>query len=319
MARLDELRLMARVARMYFKRDMLQSAIAEQLGISQSTVSRLLRKSRSEGIVRISVNTPNGVHSELEEQLVDKYQLVDAVVVDTLSLDDEKNIIRDIGSAAAYYIETVIKPKDIIGISSWSSTLLALVDAMHPLNKKGGNKIVQILGGVGNPSAEKHANRLTSRFANLVNGEAVFLPAPGVVGSPETLALYYKDEYVTNTINLFDHISMALVGIGAVQPSPLLAESGNIFSEEELDTLRSHGAVGDILLHFFDEDGSPVKSFLDNRVISMRLNQLRNVERSIGVAGGQRKLKAIRAALRGKWINILITDNHTANRLINPS
>jgi DNA-binding transcriptional regulator LsrR (DeoR family) len=109
---------------------------------------------------------------------------------------------------------------------------------------------------------------------------------------------------------------MALVGIGTVQPSKLLAESGNIFSEEELDTLRRNGAIGDILLHFFDEDGIPVKSFLDNRVISMKLNQLRNVERSIGVAGGKRKLKAIRASLRGKWINILITDNHTAKELI---
>jgi len=319
MARLDELRIMARIARMYYQKDMHQSAIAKQLGLSQPTVSRLLKKSRSEGIVRISVNVPKGVYSQLEEKLVDKYQLVDAIVIDTLSFDDESNIMRDIGSAAAYYIETIIKPNDIIGISSWSSTLLALVDAMHPLNKNGENKIVQILGGIGNPSAETHANRLTSRFANLVNGEAVFLPAPGIVGSAETLALYYKDEYVANAINLFDHITLALVGIGTVQPSPLLAESGNIFSEEELDSLHRNNAVGDILLHFFDEDGTPVKSFLDNRVISMKLNQLRNVERSIGVAGGRRKFKAIRAALQGKWINILITDNHTAKRLINSS
>ena len=109
---------------------------------------------------------------------------------------------------------------------------------------------------------------------------------------------------------------VASFGIGAVEPSPLLAESGNIFSYEELETLRKGGAVGDILLHFFDENGKPTKTFLDNRVASMELQQLKNTERSIGVAGGNRKLDAIRGALIGKWLNVLITDQNTAANLL---
>lgn len=316
MSRFDEQRLMVRVAQLYYQRKMSQSIIANQLGLSQATVSRLLRKSIEEEIVRISVNIPQGVYTQLEEELINKYELLDAVVVDSQSIDNENIINRDIGSAAAYYIETILKQNDLIGISSWSSALLALVDAMHPVPIKDNIRVIQILGGVGNPSAELHANRLTTRFAKLVNGEPIFLPAPGVVGSPDILEAFYKDEYVNKAISLFDEITIALVGIGAVEPSPLLAESGNIFSYEELETLRKGGAVGDILLHFFDENGNPTKTFLDNRVASMELHQLKNTDRSIGVAGGTRKIDAIRGALIGKWINVLVTDRNTAANLV---
>jgi DNA-binding transcriptional regulator LsrR (DeoR family) len=109
---------------------------------------------------------------------------------------------------------------------------------------------------------------------------------------------------------------MALVGIGAVEPSELLAESGNIFSADELDMLAEKGAVGDILLRFFDTNGNPVDTFLNNRVMSMSLEQLSLVDKAIGVAGGMRKYEAIRGALVGKWINILITDQFTAEHLL---
>ncbi|MCB0085569.1 MAG: helix-turn-helix domain-containing protein, partial [Caldilineaceae bacterium] len=124
MTQLDELRLMARVARMYYEKDMRQSAIAKQLGLSQATISRLFNRAKEEGIVRITVNVPQGVFSELEEQIVDKFNLRDTIIVDCTH-DNEQTIQRDIGAAAAYYVESTIKPAEIIGISSWSATLLA--------------------------------------------------------------------------------------------------------------------------------------------------------------------------------------------------
>ena len=315
MAHLDELRLMTRVARMYYERGMLQSDIAKQLGLSQATISRLLNRSRDEGITRISVNVPQGVHSQMEEDLVAAYDLRDAVVVDCLS-ENEQIIQRDVGAAAAYYVELTIKPNEVIGISSWSSNLLALVDAMHQVPRKPGVQVVQILGGVGNPGAEVHAARLTSRLARLVNGQATFLPAPGIVGSQASLDVLLADPYVQEATALFDQVSLALVGIGAVEPSELLFESGNIFTNEELDVLRSSGAVGDILLHFFDNNGQPVETSLNSRVVSMTLPQLRRVDRAVGVAGGRRKYEAILGALLGGLINVLITDCHTARRLM---
>jgi DNA-binding transcriptional regulator LsrR (DeoR family) len=265
--------------------------------------------------VRISVNVPQGVFSELEEQIIAAYNLRDAIVVDCVH-EDEQMIQRDIGAAAAYYVESTIRPNEVIGLSSWSSTLLALVDAMHAVPRKNDVRVVQILGGIGNPAAEIHAARLTGRFAKLVNGSATYLPAPGVVGSEAALNVLMADQYVQEAMGLFDQVSLALVGIGAVEPSELLADSGNIFSDVELDILRGEGAVGDILLHFFDANGQPVKTPLDNRVMSMSLPQIRRADRAVGVAGGRRKQDAILAALRGKWINVLITDCFSAKRLI---
>ncbi len=318
MAHLDELRLMTRVARMYYERGMRQSEIAQQLGLSQATISRLFNRAKDEGIVRISVNVPQGVYSEMEEELIAAYDLRDAIVVDCES-ENEQIIQRDIGAAAAYYVETTIKPNEIIGISSWSSNLLALVDALHQVPRKPDVQVVQILGGVGNPGAEVHAARLTSRMARVVNGKATFLPAPGVVGSQASRDILLADPYVQEATALFNQVTMALVGIGAVEPSELLADSGNIFSNEELDILRNAGAVGDILLHFFDENGYPVETSLNNRVVSMSLPQLSQVDRAVGVAGGRRKQAAILGALRGDLINVLITDCHTAHRLMGKS
>ena len=315
MAELDELRIIARVARMYYEWDIRQAEIARQLGLSQATISRLLQRSKQQGIIRISVSVPNGVYTELEESLVKKFSLRDAIIVDCLE-DTENIILRDLGASAAYYLESAIQANEIIGISSWSSTLLAMVDALHPLPKKPGVKVVQILGGVGNPNAEVHATHLTSRLAALVKGEPIFLPAPGVVGSEAAKQVLLDDEYVGKSIALFDRVTMALVGIGAVQPSALLAESGNIFSSQEQDVLVQKRAVGDVLLRFFDHQGKPIDSELDKRVISMSLYQLRKVDRAIGIAGGSRKFAAIRGALCGGWINILITDHFTAAKLV---
>ncbi len=109
---------------------------------------------------------------------------------------------------------------------------------------------------------------------------------------------------------------IALVGIGDIEPSKLLTLSGNVFSLEEQEELRGKGAVGDILLRFFDKNGKPVKGPLSNRVVSMSLEQLTRTNRAIAVAGGPRKFKAISGALRGKWINVLVTDRRTAERLL---
>jgi DNA-binding transcriptional regulator LsrR (DeoR family) len=106
------------------------------------------------------------------------------------------------------------------------------------------------------------------------------------------------------------------LGIGSVEPSELLALSGNIFSKEELESLRSQGAVGDICLRFFDAKGSPIQTPLNDRVIGMELEQLRKVKRSVGIAGGQRKLTAIKGAVLGGYINVLITDLFIAKGLV---
>jgi DNA-binding transcriptional regulator LsrR (DeoR family) len=315
MARIDELRLITKIARLYYDQALTQPEIAAQLDLSQATVSRLLKRARDEGIVRVTVNVPLGAYPLLEEELQRKYGLKEALVVDSLAEDGEQ-LLRDIGAAAAYYLETTLRAGDLIGISSWSATLLAMVDALHPPPRLANVRVLQILGGLGNPSAKVYASRLIDRLANLVRGEAVLLPAPGIVSSPDAVPILQRDPYVRAVRDLFDQVSIALVGIGTVEPSGLLASSGNIYSPEELDLLRQAGAVGDICLRFFDHGGTSVITPLNDRVIGMALEQLRQVKRAVGIAGGQRKLAAIRGALRGGWINVLITDRATAEQLL---
>jgi len=314
LARTDELRLIAKVARMYYDRGVRQAEIAQQLDLSQATVSRLLKRAEEERIVRITVSVPHGAYTELEEALQAAYGLKEAIVVDTV--EDDEQILRDLGAAAAYYVETTLKHGEVIGISSWSSTLLAMVDAMHPLPRSSSAQVVQILGGVGNPAAEAHAAHLTRRMATLTRGEATFLPTPGITGSAEMARIYLEDPFIRPAIAQFEAVTLALVGIGTVEPSKLLTSSGNIFNTEELDLLRQHGGVGDICLRFFDQDGVPVLTPLNDRVIGMCLEQLQKIPRSVGIAGGQRKLHAIRGALAGRWINVLITDRRIAEALV---
>jgi DNA-binding transcriptional regulator LsrR (DeoR family) len=314
MARVQELRLMARVARLYHEQGLSQSAIAGRLELSQPTVSRLLKRAEAEGIVRVVVTHPAGTHPELEEGLRERYGLREAMVVETAT--GEEALLRDLGAAAAYYLETTLKKGDVVGISSWSATLLATVDAMRVLSRPTGSSVVQILGGVGSPEAEVHAAHLTRRLARLVGGEARLLPAPGVVGSPATRKVLLEDPFVREAMAQLDRVTVALVGIGALEPSRLLAASGNVFSPRELETLRRKGAVGDVCLRFFDEWGEAIHSDPEERVIGMTLEQLRHVKRTIGIAGARRKYEAILGAVRGRWVNVLITDRVTAEKLV---
>ena len=114
MARIDELRLMAKVAALYHGAGLRQVEITERLNIHQSTVSRLLQRAEREGIVRVTFSMPSGLHPELEDALQSAFGLREAVVVDAIDAEDQ--IVRDLGAAAAFYLETTLKPRDVVGI-----------------------------------------------------------------------------------------------------------------------------------------------------------------------------------------------------------
>lgn len=317
MARIDELRLITKVARLYYEQGLRQDDIVDKVGLSQSTVSRLLKRAQAERIVRISVTVPSGVHAELEEQLQSTYGLREAIVVDSDDAEStDGRVLRDIGAAAAFFVEAILKRGEVVGISSWSRALLAMMDTMPRTQHATNAQVVQILGGIGDPVKDALASALTRQFADLVRGQPRFLPAPGVVHSATNRRFFLRDKFVRETMDLFPSVTLALVGIGAVGPSKALSSSGVVFSEQELSKARERGAVGDLCLRFFDRNGRPVSTPLDKCVIGMQLEQLRKVNRCIGVAGGRGKVAAIRGALKGGLVNGLITDRATAERLV---
>ena len=311
----DQLRLMVKVARLYHEHRVLQPEIARRLHISQARVSRLLKQAVAEGIVRTTVVVPPELSSELEERLEERFGLREAVVVECLD-DSEAGMLQDLGRATAAYLEASLTGGDVVGVSSWSATLLATVEAMRRSPRVTAERVVQLFGGVGNPAAEAHAARLTQRFAELTGARPTLLLAPGIAASAQARRAYLEERFVAEATAAFDEVTLALVGIGALEPSSLLQSSGNIFPADELATLGAQGAVGDICLRFFDVEGRPVPSEFDARVIGVTLEQLRAVDRCVGVAGGERKFNAILGALRGAWINVLVTDRATAERLL---
>lgn len=315
MSRLNELRMIARVAQMYHVERQRQAAIAKHLRISQATVSRMLKKAQEEEIVRTTVVSPSGTYTELEAGLREKFDLPEAIVVEC-SEDRDGAIMARIGEAAAHFLEATLQSCEIIGVSSWSETILRMVDNIHPMKNGRARFVVQTLGGMGNPTVQIHANQLTTRLAKLTGAEAHLLSAPGVAQSREAKLVLLGDTYLRETMDLFDKITLSIVGIGAIEPSEMLVRSGNVFSSRELDEIREAGGVGDISLRFFDEDGRFVKTPLDERVIGMTLEDMSRIDRVIALAGGKAKVTAIRGALRTRVIDLLITDKFTAERLV---
>lgn len=301
---------MGRVAQLYFLEKETQSTISRRLNLSQATISRLLKRAQDEDIVRITINVPRGTFFDLESKLRETYGLAEAIVVEA-DQRSEDSVLSAIGAATAHYLETTMQDGEIIGLSSWSATLLRVVDNLGPPRAKAA-AVIQLLGGTGNPRVEKHATHLTLRMAQITGAEPHLLPAPGLSQSPEAREVLLQDPFVRDTLARFPTISLALVGIGALEPSQMIADSGNRLSPAELQELRALGAVGDMGLRFFDRKGTKVSSSCDGRIIGIDLPELARVPRVVGVAGGIRKVEAIRAAMLGGWISILVTDNHTA-------
>ena len=226
-------------------------------------------------------------------------------------------MVRDLGAATAYFLETTVKSGSIIGISSWSRSLFSMVDSLHPGSYCSGGKVVQILGGVGTVASEHQALFLAQRLASVIGANAVLLQTPALLGSPEACRVLMRDPAVREASALFDRLDLALVGIGSMEPSRLLSSSGNVFTPKEKSELSKRGAVGDICFRFFDAQGIPIKSPLMQRVIGIELADLRKARRVVGVAGGRAKEDAILGTLRGRWIDVLITDRRSAENLLN--
>jgi len=172
--------------------------------------------------------------------------------------------------------------------------------------------VVNVFGGFG-PSASKGYARVMQQLATLCNAHPVFLHGPGVVASTTLRDALRREPQVLDVVSFYDRLTVLLVGIGAL-PRPH-RDSWYVGHEDQAE-LRSKGAVGDIALHFFDAEGGPVQSSLEDRVLGISRKQLEHTPRIIAVAGGESKFEAIRAALRGRWVDSLVTDLETAQELL---
>ncbi|MDR3433491.1 MAG: sugar-binding transcriptional regulator [Rouxiella aceris] len=314
MSKQDEQRLLVKVATLYYSENKKQSEIASLLHLSQSFVSRALTRCQKEGLVKITVVQPTNIFVQLEKALEQQYGIRQAIVVDVGEDPSNAQIKHAIGSAAAHYMETRIRPEDLIGISSWSSTIRGMVDEMHPQNIRAAG-VIQLLGGVG-PNGNVQATILTQQLAAHLDCPAWLLPSQSIEHSVTERARLTNSPDVAAVVEKFAEVDIAIVGIGDLEPSQLLKNSGNYYTEDMLRLLSERGAVGDICLHYYDAAGNPVLTHDEDPVIGMELAQIRACNHVIALAGGLEKRNAIRGALQGNYIDVLITDYPTARSLL---
>jgi DNA-binding transcriptional regulator LsrR (DeoR family) len=314
---LDWDRLLVKVARLYYESDLTQARIAQRMRLSRQKVQRLLEAAKEKGVVRVVVEPLQGVHAEREKALEERFGLSEAVIVETSAYADQAVVAREIGVAAADYLLRVVRPRDHI-VLSWGGTLLGMVNALrrHPHRELRGVQVIQGLGGVVDPTRDTHSSELVRRLAHFLGGRALPLPAPGVAGSRAARNAFLRDPHVARVLEAGRQADLAFVGVGAPRQDSILVREGTIVTWGDLEALKARGAVGDFNLRYFDETGRSLTSELDDRVIGLTLEDFRRIGHVVGLAGGAAKLNAIRGALAGKRMHVLITDHMTAQRLL---
>ena len=307
-------RLLYKVSVAYYVDDLTQKEIAKRLGLSRIKVSRLLKQAREEGIVQITITPPANPHADLERALESRYGLDEAVVVAATG-EHRRSLLQALGPAAAACLVRGLQGNEVVGLT-WGRSVLAAVDAA-PSRTWPELRVVQLLGGLGQPEADVHGAELVHRLAQILGGRPRVLPAPGIVPSRLVRDALLADPQIADTLRLAARAHTALVGIGVVTaPDSVVRQAGTILTDAEISELQARGAVGDIALRFFDAHGRPIEHEINERVVGLDLEQIRRLPRVIGVAGGPQKLEAIRGALRGRLISTLVTDQHTAVQLL---
>lgn len=302
--------LKIKICRMYYLSDISKSEIANSLGISRFRVSRLIDQAWQEGIVQIKILEPISTSADLEEQLESRFNLYHAIVVQP-SDQSNQTVVTAIGRAAAERLLDLLKDGDILGIT-WGATVNEVVKSL-PAKVDVKLDVVQITGGLNQMALDINPIDLVRRVAERYDAESHILYAPAVVRDQTARQALLEDENIHKTIDMFDRVNVALSGIGSFSSftQSNLLKSGYIRTEE-YSRLKDRKAVGDVFAHIFDIKGDIIDLDLDQMIIGMNVEQLRKVHYSIGVAGGVQKSLAILGALRGHYVNILVTDHNTA-------
>lgn len=307
----DKDKLAINVAKLYYRSDYSQQKIAQELGVSRPSISRLLQYAKDKGYVNIQIVDPVEDMSHMEQRLKDKLHLKDVKIASS-TINDEEEIKKYIGITAARYLDSIIKDGDIIGVG-WGTTLYNMSQALVPKAIKG-SQVVQLEGGVSHSEWNNYAREILENFAANFDTVAQYLPLPVIFDTKETKEQVDKDRYIKRVLELGRHANIAIFSVGTVRPNALFFRLGYTGIEEQEKIQKS--SVGDICSRFFDVEGRICNRDLDDRTVGITLSELRDKEFSIMISGGEAKINAIRAALKGRYANVLITDQFTGKALL---
>jgi len=309
--------LITRVAWLYYKGKLTQAEIGEKISLSRQKVQRLLEKARDLEVVRFTLKHPQANLLGIEEEMIRRFDLRDAIIVPAHTKDTD-TLRRAYAQAGAPYLERILADakRCVLGMG-WGNTTAYFAESFEPERGRENVKIVSLIGNLMtnvsmNPyiSAERIAEKLGAPFYNIW--------APAIAHSKERAGVFRSEPWIEETLKLAEKSDIMLVSIGEVSDKASLFKMGYL-TNEELVRLTSKGAVGDILSRFFDADGNVLDDEVHDRVIGISIEVLKDSKKTvIGVAGGASKVEAIRAALNQKYVNVIVTDEWTANELLKP-
>jgi DNA-binding transcriptional regulator LsrR (DeoR family) len=300
--------LLVEVATRFYLRGQTQAVIARELGLDPSTISRHLKRAREEGIVRIEIHRPQGVHADLGRELADRFGLRRAVVV-----ADGDGTNPAVASAAADYLGTLLTNGTRLGLA-FGRLPSAVVHSL-PAGTVSNLEISLLLGGFGVARAGIQGSELARHVASLYPHSRIhYLHAPLLVDSPDIKHAMLRDGSIRAALEAAANCELALVGIGYLGEDAPLVRYGDLGAEDR-DRLIRAGAVGDICARFFRRDGQPVTE-LDDRMMAIERTDLSQIPTVVAVAAGPEKYEAIRGALRTGYMDVLVTDEMTARVIL---
>lgn len=313
----DQYRLIARVSRLYHESDLTQEQIGKKLGISRMKVNRLLTLARTAGIVQVRIVEHPESFGELSHRLLTAFELKDVCIVAApLGEDggpDEGALRSAIAAEAATWLVHWLEPNIVVGLGL-GRTMSLLHESFAPNRQI--DAVFTTLEGVGtSPNAGFAAYDVTSRLADSVGGRAKIVSAPTFVSDPSLQGPLLSEPSVAASIDVARSAGIAIQSVGTVSSGATLYLHG-MLTDDDLQQLRDAGAVGDALGHFYDDHGQHVPWWTDNTHVGLTFDELKKLPTSALVAGGAAKVPAIRAALRGNIFNVLITDDVSAEMLL---
>lgn len=311
----EEEKQLVKIAEMYYLENKTQSQISKELDIHRSTISRLLKLSREMGIVNITIDRFAAGTASYEEALLNKFNNLIAVkVVPSVGSANNKQILEDLGKAANDCLKEYIEDDMVLGFS-WGSAMSYFAKAVSGIDKNNLLCVPMVGGPSGRSKSEYHVNTITFEVATNLSGKALLIDAPAI---PETLELkkaLMKSEFNQSLVKYWRQLDIAIMGIG----SPTMKTSdrwNDFYGQDVFEWVKENEVAGDIVSRFYDENGKHIASELDDRLISIDLNDLSRAKYKIGIAESRNKAKAIKGALLGGYINVLITSQETAQALL---
>jgi lsr operon transcriptional repressor len=306
--------LLLRAAWFYYKDELTQDEIAKRLSVSRASVGRLLDRARHVGLVSIQLNAEYLDAFELSAQLRRVFQLTEALVVPDHAEEpgDHHALNARVGLGGAQFLSTHLRPGGSLGVG-WGETVFRVIAATN-FGAAGPVHIVTLTGGV-----DGYLQTLLSSKGDSADGDhittAAVIPAPIHASSPELASALRDEPTIQQVLRHACEVDQAVVGVGTPSLDATIVHLGYL-SEDDLRLLARHNVVGDILGQFFDANGVVADIPLHARRIGIELADLKNIPKVVGVAGGVHKAQAILGALRGGFLDVLVTNEITAMRLL---